>query len=149
MLQVLAPVKGSHKRVDLAPLDKHANLSHQLILVAIHAGELTNVGERVLKTIGKLESIDIAETVLDVRVDHELAETQDLANKMEGVSETRLLALLGGQSLDGLQVEIVVEVEIVETLSVDQQVEHVVSLAAHLQTNLNPVQRYNVCELLK
>ena len=37
---------------------------------------------------------------------------------MEGVSEARLLALFGGQRLDRLQVEVVVEVQVVDILSV-------------------------------
>ena len=59
---------------------------------------------------------------------------------MEGVSEAGLLALLGCQSLHRLEVEIVVEVKVVETLAVDEQVEHVVALAADLKPNLHPVQ---------
>lgn len=47
---------------------------------------------------------------------------------------------LGGESLDRLQVEVVVQVEIVEVLAVDQQVQHVVTLAADLKAHLHPVQ---------
>jgi hypothetical protein len=53
---------------------------------------------------------------------------------VEGISEPALLALLGGKGLDWLQVEVVVQVQVVEVLAVDQQVEHVVALAAHLQS---------------
>jgi hypothetical protein len=51
---------------------------------------------------------------------------------VEGVAEPGLLALLGGQRLDWLEVEVVVQVQVVEVLAVDQQVEHVVALTAHL-----------------
>lgn len=54
--------------------------------------------EDVLKSIGQLESIDVAETVLHVRIDDKLCETQDLTTQVEGVSETRLLTLLRSQS---------------------------------------------------
>lgn len=47
---------------------------------------------------------------------------------------------LGGEGLDRLEVEVVVQVEIVEVLAVDQQIEHVVALAANLQPHLHPVQ---------
>jgi hypothetical protein len=42
---------------------------------------------------------------------------------------------LGGERLDGLQVEVVVEVEVVQVLAMDQQVEHVVPLPAHLRAH--------------
>jgi hypothetical protein len=43
------------------------------------------------------------------------------------------LACLGGERLGGLEVEVVVQVQVVEVLAVDQQVEHVVALPTHLQ----------------
>ena len=43
---------------------------------------------------------------------------------------------LGGERLDGFQVEVVIEVEVVEVLAVDQEVEHVLPLPAHLHENL-------------
>ena len=39
------------------------------------------------------------------------------------------------------QIEVVIQMKIVEVLTMDQQVEHVVALAQHLQTRLDPVQR--------
>ena len=54
---------------------------------------------------------------------------------------------LGGERLDGLQVEVVVQVEVVQVLAVDQQVEHVVALPAHLQPHLHPVQLGGLEEL--
>ena len=59
---------------------------------------------------------------------------------MECVSETRLLALLRGQRLRGLQIEIVVKVQVLELFAVYEQVEHIVSLTTDLQSRLNPVQ---------
>lgn len=56
-----------------------------------------------------------------------------LTAQVEGIAEPRLLALLGGERLDGLQVEVVVQVQVVEVLAVDEQVEHVVALAADLR----------------
>ena len=57
----------------------------------------TDVGEDVLKGIGKLESVNITQTILDMCIDHKLGETQDFTTKMESVSKTRLLTLLRGQ----------------------------------------------------
>ena len=53
---------------------------------------------------------------------------------------------LGGECLDRLQIEVKVQVEVVEVLSVDQKVQHVVTLTTHLQSNFHPVQR---CRLEK
>lgn len=41
-----------------------------------------------------LESINISQSVLHVAVHHQLAETQHLSAKMEGIAESRLLSLL-------------------------------------------------------
>eukprot|EP00965_Chrysotila_dentata_P150735 4980259-Pleurochrysis_carterae.AAC.1 len=118
----------------------HADLAHQPVLVSVHAGELADVREDVLQPVGELVGVDVAEAVLHVRVDDELGEAEDLAAQVKGVAEARLLALLGGERLDGLQVEVVVEVEVVDVLAVDEQVEHVVALPADLQAGLHPVQ---------
>mmetsp|Transcript_21407 Transcript_21407/g.67173 ORF Transcript_21407/g.67173 Transcript_21407/m.67173 type:complete len:241 (+) Transcript_21407:4296-5018(+) len=118
----------------------HADLAHETVLVAVHPGELADVGEDVLEAVGKLEGVDVAEAVLDDGVDDELGEAEDLSNKVEGVAEARLLALLGGEGLDGLEVEVVVEVEVVEIFAVDEEVEHVVALSADLEADLDPVE---------
>lgn len=47
---------------------------------------------------------------------------------------------LSGEGLHGLQVEVIIQVKIIQVLSVDQQVQHVVALATHLQANFHPVQ---------
>ena len=70
--------------------------------------------------------------VSEVAAEPHLGEAEDLAAEVEGVAEARLLALLGGESLDGLEVEVVVEVQVVDVLAVDEQVEHIVALPADL-----------------
>ena len=49
---------------DVLEVLAHAHLAHEAVLVAVHAGELTDVGEDVVKTVRKLESVDVAEAVL-------------------------------------------------------------------------------------
>lgn len=44
----------------------HSDLSHQLVLVAVHARQLTHVGEDVLQAISQLERVHIVQSVLDV-----------------------------------------------------------------------------------
>jgi hypothetical protein len=58
---------------------------------------------------------------------------------MERISEARLLPLLGGQSLDRFKIEIVVEMEVCEILSVDEEIKHVETLPADLETSLDPI----------
>lgn len=84
-----------------------ANLVHQLVFVPVHAGKLANVVESVENAIGELESIDIAETVLDLRVDNELGQAKDLAHEMEGIAEAGLFAFFGGECFNRLQIKIV------------------------------------------
>ena len=54
---------------------------------------------------------------------------------------------LCGQCLHRLQVEVVVQMQVVEILTVDEQIEHVVALSANLQTHLHPVQLGGLKEL--
>ena len=49
--------------------------------------------------------------------------------------------------LDGLEVEVVVQMQVVEILAMDEEVQHVVTLATHLQPNFNPVQHSCLEEL--
>ena len=51
---------------------RHAHLSHELVLVSIHACQSTNVRKNILKGIGQLESVDIAKAELDVCVNNQL-----------------------------------------------------------------------------
>ncbi len=72
-------------------------------------------------------------------INDQFGQPQDFTTEMESVSETRLLTLFCRQRLDGLQVEVVIKMQIVQVLTVNQQVEHVVPLTADLKTNLNPI----------
>mmetsp|Transcript_3491 Transcript_3491/g.11579 ORF Transcript_3491/g.11579 Transcript_3491/m.11579 type:complete len:907 (-) Transcript_3491:778-3498(-) len=125
----------------------HPDLPHEPVLVPIHPGELPHVRKDVLQPVRQLVRVHVAEPVLHVRVDDKLGEAEDLAAEVEGVAEARLLALLGGESLDGLEVEVVVEVQVVDVLAVDEQVEHVVALPADLQAGLDPVELRRLEEL--
>lgn len=42
----------------------HADLSHQLVLVAIHARQLANMSKRVLESISQLVCVHIAKAIL-------------------------------------------------------------------------------------
>lgn len=66
---------------------------------------------------------------------------------MESIPKTRLLSLFGGERFDGFQVEVVVKMEVVQVLAVDEEVEHVIALSAHLQAHLHPVQLGRLEEL--
>ena len=93
----------------------------------------------VVQPVRKLVGVDISKPVLHMRVDDQLDETQNLAAQVEGISEAAALALLRCQRLDGLEVEVVVEVQVGEALALDKQVEHVVALATHLKADFDPV----------
>ena len=49
----------------------------------------------------------------------QLRQPQDFSTEMESVAETRLLTLFRRQRLYGLQVEVVIEMQIVQVLAVD------------------------------
>ena len=66
---------------------------------------------------------------------------------MECVTKPGLLSLLCCEILDWLQVKVVVQMQVVEVLAMDEEVEHVVTLATHLQPHLHPVQTRRLEEL--
>lgn len=119
----------------------HSDLSHQLVLVPIHSRQLTNVRENILQPIGQLERVHIVQSILNMRIDNQLRQPQNLTAQMERITEPRLLTLLRGQRFHRLQIEIVIQMQVVQVLAMDQQVQHVVALAADLQAGLDPIQR--------
>ena len=56
----------------------------------------------------------------------------------------RLFALFGRQRLGRLQVEIIIQMQILESLAVNQEVQDIVTLSADLQSGFDPVQ---ICAL--
>lgn len=54
---------------------------------------------------------------------------------------------LCGQRLDRLQVKVVVQMQVVQIFTVDQKIEHVIALPAHLQAHFHPVQLGGLEEL--
>lgn len=51
---------------------------------------------------------------------------------MVTISETRLFTLLGGQCFHRLQVEIVIQMQIIQILTMNQQIEHIITLTTNL-----------------
>jgi len=51
----------------------HTDLSHQSILVSVHSGQLSYMGEYILQAIGKLESVDLGKPILNMRVNNQLS----------------------------------------------------------------------------
>lgn len=118
--------------------------------------KLSDVRKHVLQSICELERVHITQTELDMRIDDQFGQSKDFSNQMEGISESRLLSLLGRlhwismilyfcegmtyQRLDGLQIQVVVEMQVVEILSVDEKIQHIVSLSNDLKTSFHPVE---------
>jgi hypothetical protein len=75
-----------------------------------------------------------------VGVDNELGQSQDFSTQVEGVSESGSLSLLGSESLDRLQVHVVIQMKVVQVLSVDKEIEHIVTLSTDLKTSFDPVE---------
>ena len=80
------------------------------------------MGRANKKSINHLISVHISKPILDMRVNHKFSHPEDLTTQMERVTEPTLLSLLGGERLHGLQIEVVIQVKVVEVLSVYEQV---------------------------
>jgi hypothetical protein len=116
-----------------------SNLMHQFVLVSVHTRKLTDMVEGIQDTVCKLEGVDVSKSVLNLGINNKLCQSQDFSHQMESVSETGLLSLLGSKSLDRLQIKVVIQVKICQVLAMDEKVEHVETLAADLQTSLDPI----------
>jgi hypothetical protein len=55
------------------------------------------VRKDVLKSICQLKGIHVPKTVLHMRINDQLSQPEDLSAKVEGISESRLLAFLRGK----------------------------------------------------
>ena len=124
----------------------HANLAHYPILVSVHSSQLSNVSENVLQTVCELISLDGSQPILDVRINDKLGQPQYLAHQVESITKARAFPFLRCQGFDRLQVEIEIQMQVSDILAMNQQVEHIVSLATNLQTRLYPIQ---LCRLEK
>lgn len=80
---------------------------HQLVFVPVHTSKLADMVESVENTISELKGVDIAETVLDLRVDNELGQAEDLTHEMEGVAEAGLFAFFSGESFNRFQIKVI------------------------------------------
>ena len=66
---------------------------------------------------------------------------------MEGIPKARLLPFFSCESLHWFEVKVVIQMKVVEVFAMDEKVEHVVALLAHLQSNLYPIQLCGLEEL--
>jgi hypothetical protein len=66
---------------------------------------------------------------------------------VESVSESALLSLFCGEGFDWFEVEIVIQVEVVEILSMNQEIEHVVTLTTDLKSCFYPIEFSHLEEL--
>jgi hypothetical protein len=117
----------------------HSDLTHQTVLVTVHARQVTDVSEGVVNSVGELEGFDVAQAVLHVSIEDELCQLQDFTQQVESVTKARLFTFFGSKSLDGLQVEVVIQMQVVQVLAMNEQVQHVVALTANLQTSFDPI----------
>ena len=58
---------------------------------------------------------------------------------MEGITESRSFSFLGGEGLDGFQVEVEIQMKIVQVFTMNEEHQHVETLSAKIETDLHPV----------
>ena len=76
---------------------RHSDLSHEFVLVTVHARQGTNMRKGILKGICELKGVNIAKPVLDMGINDELRQAQNFSTQVESIPETRLLPLFRGQ----------------------------------------------------
>lgn len=145
----------------------HADLSHQFVFVPIHSCQLANMSENILQAVGQLEGVHIVQAVLNVRIDNQFCQTQNLTAQMESwkkantntfrygaewkqveltISETRFFTFFCRQCFHRLQIEVIIQMQIVQIFAMNQQIQHIVALATHLQPGLHPIERCRLKE---
>mmetsp|Transcript_2747 Transcript_2747/g.4977 ORF Transcript_2747/g.4977 Transcript_2747/m.4977 type:complete len:318 (+) Transcript_2747:225-1178(+) len=125
----------------------HADLTHETVFVPVHSRQLAHVIEGVLQSIRQLVRVDISQAILHVRIYHQLGKAQNFSREMEGIPETALLTFLRRERFRRLEIKVVIQVEIIQLLTIDEQVEHVVTLPTNLQPHLHPIQFCTLKEL--
>jgi hypothetical protein len=86
----------------------------------------------ILEAIGQLVGVNIAQTILNVTVNHQFGQAQNFTRQVESVSEPTFLSFLGGESFRWFQVEIIIQVKVIQLFPVYKQVQHVVALPTDL-----------------
>jgi len=66
---------------------------------------------------------------------------------MEGISEARLLSLFGCKGFHRLQIEVIVEMQVIQILSMYKKVQHIVALADYLEAGFYPIKLSQLEEL--
>lgn len=125
------------KGVNVSQTVLHVAVHHQLAETQHLSAEMEGIPESGLLSF--LGNGDIKQRSVNVEKQFKCA------FKVSGYSFLRFY--LCGQCLDRLQVKVVVQMQVVEVLTVDQQIEHVVALPAHLQPYFHPVQLGGLEEL--
>ena len=125
----------------------HTKLLHQFVLITIHACQFTNVSEYILKTVGKLKRVHIAQTILYMRVNDKLGQAQNFTTQMKRIAKSRLLTLFRRQRLHRLQVKVVVQMEIVEVSKVETV--NFPTLTIFLQLYIIQTKRESICLKIK
>ena len=69
-----------------------------------------------------------APVYLNFRTTH----TQNFSQHMKSVTESRFFTLFRSERFDRLEIEIVVQMQVIEILTMDEQIEHIVPLSADL-----------------
>ena len=58
---------------------------------------------------------------------------------MKRVSESGFLSLFCSESLNGLEVKVVIKVQVIKVFTVNQKVQHIIALSANLKSRLYPI----------
>ena len=81
-------------------------------------------------------------------IHNKFGQSQDLSDQMESITESRLLSLFCSKSLHWFEIEVVIEMKIIQILSMNEEVEHVVSLSNNLEPSFNPI-KFSLLEELR
>ena len=98
----------------------HPNLSHQLVLVTVHSGQMTNMRENVMQSISQLEGIHISQSILNMRINNQFNKSQYFTTQVESITKSTSLTFLRGERFDRFQIEIVIQVKVRKVLPLNQ-----------------------------
>ena len=77
--------------------------------------------EHIMNPIRKLKSIDIPQTILNMRIENKFGKSENLSHEMERIPKPRLLTFLGRKRFDRFQIEIEIQMQVRQPLSMNQE----------------------------
>merc|ERR1712223_950011 len=70
----------------------------------------------------------------------QFCQSENFTTKMKSITKSGFFTFLSGQSLDRFQIEVVIQMQVIQIFSMNQQIQHVITLSTYLKAHFYPIQ---------